>query len=155
MSPNIRKAHAASRPGGSLLQPHPSASAKASGQKPRRGAPESPSRGSSGGFPPPEPQPQRGSQGAGRLVSAGDPLGRGRRPCHLAPFKAQKAIHVLFMGPLGSSCSPEVRGPSSQRKIKTFSPGLCTFWKLWKALRARRVDAVGREWARQSRGSSG
>lgn len=81
-------------PGEAFSSPTPQHLPKPVVRNLEEGRPQSPSRGSSGGFPPPEPQPQRDSQGAGRLVSAGDPLGRGRHSCHLAPFKAQKAIPV-------------------------------------------------------------
>lgn len=99
----------------------------------RRGAPSASQAGSGGGFPPRAPQPLRGSQGSGRLVSAGDPPGKRRHPSHLVPFKAPSSMLVLFTGPLGSSCNPEVGRPSAQEEKETRPLGP----HLWETLGRR------------------
>ena len=90
-------------------------------RNPAEGRPQSPRRRSSGGFPPPE----QGLPGDGQIVECWGPARRRSPSLSLSSFQSAESYTCsLFMGPLGSSCSPEVRGPSSQSKIKTFNPGL-------------------------------
>ena len=52
---------------------------------------------------------------------------------------AEFYTHSLFMGPFCSSCSPEVRRPSTQSRSRQSSSDHA-FWKLWEQGESRRDD---------------